>query len=169
MNSAYLHLIVNHIPVIGLPLALAFFFFSVRTKNEPSRRFSLWVLTGVAAMALPAYLSGDGAESLVEHLPGVKEAFISAHEESAEISLILSLLAGATAFVALWFSKSPALVRRLNLAVLTTSIIASLSLIYTANLGGMVRHTELRADPDVIEAPSDLEDFDNLDEEESPE
>lgn len=146
MNFAHLHLIMNHIPFIGIPVALSFLAHGLWTKNAPTQRFSLLVLFGLAAMVLPVYLTGEPAEEVVEHLPGVAESFIEAHEDAAKFSLILTLATGALAFVALWFQKNESRRRLLNLGVMGIATLALLSLAYTANLGGKIRHTELRSD-----------------------
>lgn len=145
MNLAHIHLVLNHIPVIGIPVALVFLAYAWYAKDKPSQRFALLILTGLAAMVLPVYLTGEPAEEVVEHLPGVAESFIEAHEDAAKFSLILTLLTGATSFVALWFQNDPKKSRVFNFVVMSVASVAMLSLLYTANLGGKVRHTELRS------------------------
>lgn len=145
MNFAHLHLIMNHIPLIGIPVALSFLAHGLWTKNASTQRFSLLVLFGLAAMVLPVYLTGEPAEEVVEHLPGVAESFIESHEDAAKFSLILTLATGAFAFIALWFQKNESRGRLLNFGVMGIATLALLSLAYTANLGGKIRHTELRS------------------------
>lgn len=145
MNLAHIHLILNHVPVIGIPVALAFLVYGIYIKNEPSQRFALLVLIGLAAVVLPVYFTGEPAEEVVEHLPGVAESFIEAHEDAAIYSLVLTLMSGAAAFIALWCQKDPKKSRILNFGVMGIASLAVLSLLYTANLGGKVRHTELRS------------------------
>lgn len=145
MNLAHIHLILNHVPVIGIPVALAFLVYGIYVKNQQSQRFALLVLIGLASVVLPVYLTGEPAEEVVEHLPGVAESFIEAHEDAASFSLVLTLLAGAAAGIALWFQKDLQKSRLLNFGVIIIASLAVLSLLYTANLGGKVRHTELRS------------------------
>ncbi len=145
MNLAHIHLILNHIPVVGIPVAIAFLAYGIYLKNLPSQRFSLFVLMGLALMVLPVYLTGEPAEEVIEHLPGVTESFIEAHEDAAMFSLVLTLIAGTAAFIALWFQKDPRKCRLVNIGVMGFASLAVLSLLYTANLGGKVRHTELRS------------------------
>lgn len=145
MNFAHIHLILNHVPIIGIPVALTFLVYGIYVNNQPSKRFALLALIGLAAVVLPVYLTGEPAEEVVEHLPGVAESFIESHEDAAMYSLVLTLLTGAVAFIALWFQKDPMKSRLLNFGVMAVASIAVLSLLYTANLGGKVRHTELRS------------------------
>jgi len=144
MNLAHLHLVLNHIPIIGIPVALLFFLYGIVANNRPSRRFALFVLITLSAMILPVYWTGEPAEKIVEHLPGVAESYIEAHEEAAEFSMVLTLCSGVVAFFALWFQSDTKKGTLINFFVLGIASIAVMNLIYTANLGGKIRHSELR-------------------------
>lgn len=160
MNLAHVHLILNHIPVVGIPIALLFLVYGMYAKNQQSQRFALFVLIGLAAIVLPVYFTGEPAEELVEHLPGVAESFIEAHEDAALFSLILTLITGLAGLATIWFYKDPKKGRLLSFIVLGFASLAVVSLLYTANLGGQVRHTELRGDsaPQVgVEAENKIE------------
>ena len=148
MNFAHIHLIMNHIPVIGIPMALAFLIHGLWTNNSGSQRFALLVLFVVAALVIPVYLTGEPAEHLLKHTAGsnVTEEVISPHEEAAEVALILTIVTGVAAAGAIWFQKNEKFGRNASLGVVVLAVVALGSLVYTANLGGQIRHTELRAD-----------------------
>lgn len=160
MNFSHLHLIMNHIPVVGLPIALLFLAYGLYQRNLPMQRFSLFVLLGLAAMVIPVYLTGEPAEKLIEHLPGVAESFIETHEDAAMVSLILTLLTGLASLIALLIKKDDKKNRFASFVVAGLAFIAVLSLMYTANMGGKVRHTELRADSEAAAPSSQLENVD---------
>ena len=145
MNFAHLHLILNHIPVIGIPIALAFLIFGIFSQSSPTQKFSLFMLFLLGPVALPVYLTGEPAEKLIEHLPGFVESFVDSHEDAALVSLILSIVTSIAAFVALWFQKDEKKRRIFNFGVVGIACITIISLLYTANLGGQIRHTEIRA------------------------
>ena len=107
MNLAHLHLVLNHIPMIGIPVALAFMAHGIFQKNSATQRFALMTLLVLAICILPIYFTGEPAEKVVEHLPGVTESFIEAHEDAAKASMILTLITGGLAFLSLWFQKDP--------------------------------------------------------------
>ena len=163
MNLAYMHLILNHIPMIGMPVALIFLLYGFYFKNPSSQRFSLFVLIALSALVVPVYLTGEPAEEVVEHLPGVVESVIESHEEAAEVSLVLTLITGLTAFVALWFHKDERKSRALNLAVVACASVAVASLVYTANLGGKIRHTEFSSSVSnqAVDSPQKEKETDN--------
>ena len=143
MNFAHVHLILNHIPMMTMPIALIFFCYAVWTRSENLKRFSLIILLGTSATVVPTYLTGEPAEEIVERIAGVSEQLIKAHEESAEISLILTLITGAIALFSILFGNKPKLQKVSLWSVLTSTALSVGSLGYTANLGGKIRHSEI--------------------------
>lgn len=146
MNLAHLHLILNHLPLIGLFIGFFVLAWGVIRGYAEVRTTGLWLLLLTSLIAIPVYLTGEPAEEIVEKLPGVSEQYISLHEDSAMYSLILSIAAGALALFALvakrYLSASISLVS--VYVVMAVSLVAGASMAYTANLGGEVRHTEIR-------------------------
>lgn len=155
MNGAQLHLLVNHVPVLGVAFAAALTAAGFVRRSEELKRAGLaaFVLAGLAA--LPAYWSGEGAEEAVEHLPGVLDPLIHAHEEAAEKALAGALVLAAAASAALIHDrKTRSAAARWAAPVLALSLPVLALLGYAAHLGGLVRHTELRSDPAPISEPS---------------
>lgn len=145
MNPAHLHLILTHIPVIGIPLALCFLAYGFMRRSRGAKRGALFMLVAIAAVAIPTFLTGEPAEEIVEHLPGVAEPIIEQHEDAAVVSLVLTIITGALAFGALWMGKNERLLRIAMLGTMGAAVAASISLGFTANLGGGIRHSEIRA------------------------
>ncbi len=146
MNQAHLHLLLNHFPVIGAILCLLLLLFALIRKSDELKRASLGGLVLISLLTIPAFLTGEPAEELVENLPGVSHALIEAHEEAALVAFIALGLTGALALVGLiWFRRRTVLpIWLMTVALLLTS--ASVGLMArTANLGGEIRHTEIRA------------------------
>lgn len=140
MNPAYLHLIANHVPVLLIPFAGIVLFFAMRTGHQATLRFALVLFILAAASALPAYFSGEGAEDIVEKVAGVSEEAIEEHEDASVFALASSLIAGASAALALFLSgdkRKWALRLTLVLALWATTVLAR-----TAYLGGFIIHHE---------------------------
>jgi uncharacterized membrane protein len=158
MDAAHWHLMLNHFPVIGTVFALLLLAVGLVTASPTIRRLSLGAVVFVALVALPAYLTGEPAESAVEGLPGVSETLIERHESVATRSFVAIELAGLVALAGLALSARS---RRVPTWVVTgvlllTSLTAGL-MAWTANLGGQIRHTEIRsgvAAPAVDAAPA---------------
>ncbi len=144
MNLAHVHLILNHLPVVGIPLALAFLLYGRLRKDSVTQRFALLVLFATAAVVVPVYLTGEPAEKTVERLAGIPETLIEAHEEAALASMILTVIAGSGAFAALLLARREGMYRVAVLGTMVLATIAAGSLAYTANLGGNIRHSEIR-------------------------
>ena len=101
MNPAHLHLILNHVPVVGTLFGLALLGWGLLRKSEELTKTSLGILIIIALLAIPVYLTGEPAEEIVEHLPGVNEASIEQHEEAALVAFVGILIVGAAALVSL--------------------------------------------------------------------
>lgn len=145
MNFAHLHLILNHIPVIGIPFLTLFLIFAYIKKNEQTKKFSLVLFCLIGLVVLPVFFTGEPAADLIEDFPGVTEEIIRPHEEMGEKSLVICLLAAGFAVSALAISKNEKLNQKLVMATIGLAVFGSMSLLYTANLGGQIRHTENRS------------------------
>lgn len=149
MNPAHLHLASNHIPVLGTLFGLFLLALAAWRKSDELKRISLWVFAAVAVLAIPAYLSGEPAEEMVEHLPGVSESLIKAHEEAAEKAFTCLIILGAAATMGLVISRGgKKLPAWFSSTTLVLALVVGGLMVWTANLGGKVRHTEIRAGND---------------------
>lgn len=152
MNSAQIHLLVNHVPVFGVFFGLIALGWSIWKGSREMRLVAvgLFVISGLFAWI--ATTTGEGAEEMVEHLSGVKESLIERHEDAAEVTnvFIMILALGAAALEALAHFKAqllkPQWLKWGHTAVLGLAVLTSGLLIRTAHLGGQIRHTEIRAD-----------------------
>lgn len=146
MNLTHVHLLLNHIPVIGVGFALLLLVASLLKKSDDLKRASLWLFILSALVALPTYFTGEPAEETVERLPGVSHAIIESHEEAALFALLAIEVLGVLALAALFlYRRSENLARLLVLASLVVALVAGGLMGWTANLGGQIRHTEIRS------------------------
>ena len=147
MNPAHLHIILNHIPVIGIPFAFGLLTYGLLRKSDEVKKASLLAFVVIALLTIPAFLAGKAAEDVVEHLPGVSEQLIENHEGAALIGLIATLILGAVSLVGLLLMRRISGVARwLPIVLLVLSVGVGGWLGRTANLGGKIRHTEIRGD-----------------------
>jgi len=143
MNQAYLHIVLVHLPVVLMPVAAVVVLIGMILKNRSVEVVALSMIVCAAVLAVPVFLLGEGAEEVVEHLPGISEEVIEEHEESAELAIWLSGAVGSVSAVALlgyaggfWWSLA------LCRVVFVSALAASVSLGYTAHRGGAIRHPE---------------------------
>ena len=143
MNFAHLHLILNHLPLLTLPIVMIFLGYSLYKKSEQFKRFSLLMIMLTSVSVLPVFLTGEPAEEVIEKLPGVSKSVVHEHEEFAEIAFVLTLLVSISSLLVLLTYSKPVTAKYGIPLVLIVSVIAISALGYTANLGGKIRHTEL--------------------------
>jgi uncharacterized membrane protein len=147
MNIVHLHLLLNHVPVIGAIFALLLLAFGILKKSDDLKKASFGAFVIAALIAIPVYLTGEPAEELVENLPGVSESLIERHEAAALLALIGIIAVGTITLVGLVLfrgnRKIPAWFSYLSLMV---ALAAGGLMAWTASLGGQVRHSEIRAE-----------------------
>ena len=147
MNWAHVHLSINHIPVLGTVFGTLLLVFGMAKKNEEIKRVSLGIFVIIAVATLPVYFTGEPAEEIVEPLPGVAESILEEHEESALISFIAVGILGVAAIGVLWrYRYTDTIPKRFVVAGLILSIIVFGLMAWTADLGGKIRHSEIRSE-----------------------
>ena len=100
MNLAHLHLALNHIPVIGIPLALVVLVYGILRTEANVQKLALMLLSTLGVITLGVYLTGEPAEKTIEHLPGIAESLIERHEDAAEeLRLAAGRIKGVVEFV----------------------------------------------------------------------
>ncbi len=147
MSPVHVHLLLNHIPIFGTLFGLLLLLYALVRKNDDIKKasFGSFVITGL--ITIPVFLSGLGAAAIVHDLTGVSETIIEQHQGASLITLVAVVLLGAVALLSLWLSRrSPNIRGWMVAAVLVLAVISTGLGMWAGNLGGQVRHTEVRAD-----------------------
>jgi hypothetical protein len=146
MNGAYVHLLLNHVPIFGLLFCLLALAAGLLRKSEEVARVALAGLVLVALLTLPVYFSGEKAEDVVKPLPEVSMDTVEEHEEAALPAVLVIEAAGILALGALlWGRRDTPLPRWATIGALVVGA-AGLGLAgRAANLGGQIHHPEIRA------------------------
>ncbi len=116
------------------------------SNNNTTKKVALVIFILMAILTIPVFLTGEEAEESVEHLAGISENLIEDHEELAEKAIWLMGFLGAFSLVGLI-----SMVRKLSFAKTVTLITLLISLATfgvfakVGNLGGQIRHSEIRA------------------------
>jgi hypothetical protein len=66
---AHLHILVSVFPSVGLIFALGFYAAGFATNSETLKRTSLVAFGVLGLLAIPTYLSGDGAMDALRRIP----------------------------------------------------------------------------------------------------
>ncbi len=145
MNTAHLHLILNHLPVLGAPMLLALLAYGLGRKLPEVTRIALWCTAALGIVTIAVYLTGEPAEELVEALPTFDHDLVERHEEVALWATTLLVVSAGLAGWALWSWRrqgvEPRTTTRLVLAGL---VVGTLVTMVTAWTGGPIGHPEIR-------------------------
>src|SRR5712691_2050002 len=87
VNFDHLHLLLNHVPIIGFFVGVGLFVASFTGNNEDLRRSALIIFAAVALLTIPTFVSGVGADRSIAREPGVSEALVRRHEGAAMLGL----------------------------------------------------------------------------------
>lgn len=143
MGSASFHLMVVHIPIILVPLATLMLLVSIFTNSFNLKPVARLLLILAAFAAVGAFLSGEGAEEVVEDIVGVSESAIEAHEDLAVFALWLTILTGLLSLLSSIPKFSSAMGRGpLSALFLIAAIGSSGVLGWTGHKGGLIRHQQ---------------------------
>jgi uncharacterized membrane protein len=145
MNPVDIHLALNHVPVLLVPVGLALLAWGWWRGSSDLFRAGLVLVVLSALASVPVYYSGGFAEEIVEEVPGVSHRAVHAHEEAAEWAFILLLASGAVALLAVFLDRGARRRRWPAALVLVAGLLTVAATWRTARLGGLVRHPEINA------------------------
>ena len=145
MNQAHLHLVVNHVPIVGSLFALVLLGVGWLRQNRSLTQAGLVAVLAAGLLCVPAQLTGEGAAKIVQDMPRVSRALIENHAAAAEKGFWALEMAAALALFGLLLLKNNAPKARLLAGLALAATIISFALLARAgNLGGQIRHTEIR-------------------------
>lgn len=102
IDAAYLHLLVNHIPIILTLIGAAAAVLGLATRRRAVWLYALASLTISGATAYPVMLTGHAAEDVMKDKWYVTRDSIHEHEESGETAMWVLIAMGAVSAYAWW-------------------------------------------------------------------
>jgi hypothetical protein len=146
MNDAEIHLIINHLPVMGAIFGSLTLAVAMLAKNEGAIRTGLIFIVIAGIASIPAVQSGEGAEDIIEEIRPSEDIhdLIHEHEEQGETAQWLGLASAALALISLYFR-----IQKRGLSRLFTGITLVIALVTAgffgsvAHSGGLISHPEL--------------------------
>jgi hypothetical protein len=155
MNAAHLHVMLTHVPLCGTAFGLFFLIAAALQQNRELQRAGLvlFLLSGICVV--PIYFTGRPASALLtKAVPGTAMDIQDQHAEVAIIALVSALLLGLSSAAALILGRQgQGLSRWLLSLVYVMALTTTVSLVWTATLGGAIRHTEMMT-PSGASAPA---------------
>lgn len=153
LSPTHLHLLLNHFPTIGFIVGLTVFVAALFADSDHLKQAGLVIFVGIALLTIPTYASGNAAEDalciagLADPCadPSMSKPLIQAHEGAAFLSLMLMFVTGGFAWLGLFQYRRLLHLPRWNAGVILLLAIITLGVVsYAANLGGEIRHPEIR-------------------------
>ena len=151
LSSGHLHLALNHLPILGLPLAAVTAVWGLATNNRGTLRAGLALVVVCAAATLVVMGTGNGASDDYDGADFIDSdgyAWMTEHGERAFQAAAASYAAGVVAlagFVVSFFSERFS--RGFGwLAIAAAAVAAALS-VWTADAGGKIRRPDFRDKP----------------------
>jgi len=144
MDWVQLHLALNHVPVIGVPLLTLMLGAAWVFRQPQVVRFVMWCLLVLAGLAIAIKFTGDfAADALQQELAPLRE-MVTAHEESADQATTGVFFLGVAAAAALFAGRKGRLIPLWALAAtLVVGLATSLLYARSAHKGGLIKHPEL--------------------------
>ncbi len=162
MDATHVHLMLTHGPIVGTIIGVIILLIGLFQNNKAVKNIALLLFVAMALISIPVFLTGEGAEETVEHMAGVSESIIHEHEELAEKAIWFIEILGFLALLNIFaLAKTHAYTQAITIASLVMSLITFGLFVQVGNLGGQIRHSEIRSatteSPTDVLNPSELE------------
>jgi len=149
LNTAHIHLLLNHFPILGSIIITGLFIVALIFRNTFLQKVSLWFLAGIAVLTAITFQTGDGAKQAVLslNLPQVVSlSALQSHEQMARVGLILMFFTGAISLGSAVFYRNKPVLPRLLLAIMLVILLVNVGVFtYISYLGGLIMHPEIRS------------------------
>ncbi|MFL5500299.1 MAG: hypothetical protein ACJ79Q_03615 [Gemmatimonadaceae bacterium] len=143
LSWPYIHLMLNHFPVVLSVSALAVTLLALLLGKRGLWLTAMGALTGAGLFVYPVHFTGDKADHALNDPWFIRTGAIEAHDNAAGIAMIVILVAGTFAAYSWWKSlKQPAglIPGWMRAGVVVGSLAAVVTVTYTAYLGGKIIH-----------------------------
>jgi uncharacterized membrane protein len=147
MNAPHIHLLINHLPIIGLIIGILVLIFGLFGKKQVVLSVGLWITLIAGFSSYPTMFTGGSSEHFFEENKGkycVSEDLIHEHEEAAELAFWPCIVTGVFAGLALIGNrKGHKHTKKAEILVVFIGIIAIILIGKAGLTGGQIRHPEI--------------------------
>ena len=143
MSWPYLHLLINHFPVVLSGAALSVAILALILNRRGLWLTTMGALTAAGVSVYPVYFAGNEADHALNDPWYIHPGVIEAHDQAAGWALWVILIAGAFAAYSWWRSlKRPTEVipSWMRAGLLVGALLAVSTVARTAYLGGKIIH-----------------------------
>lgn len=155
MNAPHWHLVLNHLPVVGLFLVLLLLAYALVRGRGELYGVCLGALVFLALATVPVFFTGRGADDAMMDIAEVDSKLVNIHEAAANIAFIGIGVLGVIVVAVLWMGrKLPHISRGAAALVLVLTLAEAFLMGRAANFGGNIRHPEIRGAQPKTEEPA---------------
>jgi hypothetical protein len=145
-NPASWHLALNHVAVLGTLFGFMLLAWASLRQSRELILVSFVFMFASAVVSVPVYLTGEPAEDIIKHQPGVSRRVMHEHEEAAESAFIGMIALGVVAASALATARVfPRFFKACQYTSLLAGALMAAWMLWTAHLGGLIQHSEIDA------------------------
>lgn len=158
MTPGYVHLLLNHLPVVGILAGIPILLIGLLRGQAILQKTALWIFLASAVFTVPVYFSGDNAEHEIEEYALVSEHELEEHEDWGKRSMWLGVALGLLSIVGfLQMSRNAAAAQKTIWAIFIFSLLVMVSHGITSMEGGKIRRPELRGEDPMVVTPQSPE------------
>jgi hypothetical protein len=155
MNMPHMHLLLNHLPIIGMLITLGVYFVALAGQRDDLKQTCLTLFALIALAAIPTFITGSGAQDAIKDSPDISMDLILAHQGAALLAFIFMEITGAISLFAVWRFSRPEKDRWVSrpargylLTVFVFAVISAGLMAVAGNTGGAIRHPEISGGQD---------------------
>jgi len=144
VTAAHLHLVLCHVPVLAILFGLGWLAYGVWQGSRDIQKAAMAMFVLAAGLAVLLYLTGGTAAGVVKGLPGFSDHILEQHQAAAGVTLAGCIVLGIVALAGLILFRGRAIASWFGLLLLAGALVVGCLVIWTAGLGGQIRHSEIR-------------------------
>ena len=139
------HLFLNHVPVIGLVFGLVFMAIGISKASAQAMRAGLRTFVGVGVLGIPVGASGLVSAKVLASEPWLDANAVGTHQLAGIITVVFLVALAGLALVARFMLRNSSTPSRASMRAMSTlAVVGLIVALWTAYLGGGLRHSELR-------------------------
>ncbi|MBP7822025.1 MAG: hypothetical protein KA010_03820 [Saprospiraceae bacterium] len=148
MDAIHLHLLINHLPIVGIIIGALIFYAGLIRSNRTVLSTGAWVMLISAILSFPTNMSGERAEDASRKLTYIEHDRVEHHEDMAKRFLFSNVGLAVSSLLYLFASKATSRLAGYKFLITIILIIFSISSMYfsidAGKSGGEIRHEEIR-------------------------
>jgi uncharacterized membrane protein len=139
------HLVINHVPIVGTACTLVLLFIGLTFRNTFVQKIALWFLLVLTPVTIVTYLAGDRAGDLITDLSATSRQLLHMHSRLAGTALLAMVFVGGCSLVCLLFARFQNFFKLCTRAIFAMTTICMAVFVLTGYLGGQLAYEEIRS------------------------